>query len=87
MCAKLLQSCPTPCNSMTVACRAPLSMGFSRQEYWSGCHALLQGIFNPGIEPRSPALQADSLPPELPGKPCLRPYNLSNYMPPPEAYS
>ena len=29
----------------TVACQAPLSMGFSRQEYWSGCHALLQGIF------------------------------------------
>ena len=55
----------------TVACHTPLSMGFSRQEYWSGCHALLQGIFNPGIEPRSPALQADSLPPELPGKPCL----------------
>ena len=34
------------------------------------CHALLQGIF-PGIEPRSPALQADSLPSELPGKPCI----------------
>jgi len=29
----------------TVACQAPLSMGFSRQEYWSGCHALLQRIF------------------------------------------
>ena len=29
----------------TVACQAPLSMGFFRQEYWSGCHALLQGIF------------------------------------------
>ena len=29
----------------TVACQAPLSMGFSKQEYWSGCHALLQGIF------------------------------------------
>ena len=28
----------------TVACQAPLSMGFSRQEYWSGCHFLLQGI-------------------------------------------
>ena len=35
-----------------------------------GCHALPQGIFpNPGIEPRSPTLQADSLPSELPGKP------------------
>ena len=29
----------------TVACQAPLSMGFSRREYWSGCHALLQVIF------------------------------------------
>ena len=29
----------------TVACQAPLSMGFSRQEYWMGCHSLLQGIF------------------------------------------
>ena len=35
-----------------------------------GCHALLQGnLLNPGIEPRSPALQVDSLPAELPGKP------------------
>ena len=38
----------------TVAHQAPLSMGFSRQEYWVGCHALLQGIFltqgsNPGL--------------------------------------
>ena len=29
----------------TIACQAPLSMEFSRQKYWSGCHALLQGIF------------------------------------------
>ena len=29
----------------TVACQAHLSMGFSRQEYWNGCHTLLQGIF------------------------------------------
>ena len=53
----------------TVACQAPLSMGFSSQEYWSGLHSLLHGIFPiQGIEPRSPALQADSLPPEPPGK-------------------
>ena len=40
------QSCPTLCNPMEcVAYHAPLSMEFSRQEYWSGCHALLQGIF------------------------------------------
>ena len=35
MCAMLLQSCLTLCNPMTIACQAPLSMGFSRQEYWS----------------------------------------------------
>ena len=51
----------------TVAHQAPLSMGFSRQEHWSGQHALLQGIFpaQGSIEPSSPvspALQADSLP-------------------------
>ena len=33
---KSLQSCPTLCNPWTVACQTPLSMGFSRQEYWSG---------------------------------------------------
>ena len=44
--------------------------GFSRQEYWSGLHALLQGIFpSQGIKPRSPTLQADSLLSEPPGKP------------------
>jgi len=46
-----------------VAHQTPLSMGFSRQEYWSGKNALLQGSFpNPGIKPTSPALQMDSLP-------------------------
>ena len=44
--------------------------GFSRQGYCSGLHALFQGnLPNPGIEPRPPALQADSLPFEPPGKP------------------
>ena len=44
--------------------------GFSRQKYWSGLHALLQGnLPNPGTEHRSPALQADSLLNEPPGKP------------------
>ena len=36
MCAKSLQSCPNLCNLWTVACQAPLSIGFSRQEYWGG---------------------------------------------------
>ena len=53
----------------TVACQAPLSMGFFRQEYWSGLPFPSPGdLPNPGIEPRSPALQADSLPTELWGK-------------------
>ena len=44
--------------------------GFSRQEYWSGLPCPPPGdLPNPGIEPRSPALQADSLPSEPPGKP------------------
>ena len=51
-------------------CQLPLSMGFSRQEYWSGLPCPPPGnLPNPGIEPRSPALQADSLLSETPGKP------------------
>ena len=54
----------------TVACQAPLSVGFSRQEYWSGLPFLsLEDLPDPGIEPRSPALQADALSSEPPGKP------------------
>ena len=54
----------------TVACQAPLSMGFSEQEYWSGLPFPSPGdLPNPGIEPRSPALQADALSSEPPGKP------------------
>ena len=45
-------------------------MKFSRQEYWSGLPCLPPGdLPNPGIKPRSPTLQADSLPSEPPGKP------------------
>ena len=39
------QSCPTLCDLLTVAHQVPLSMGFFRQKYKSGCHFLLQGIF------------------------------------------
>ena len=54
----------------TVAYQAPPSMGFSRQEYWNGLPFPSPGdLPNPGIEPGSPALQADSLPSEPPGKP------------------
>ena len=54
----------------TVASQAPPSMGFSRQEYWSGLPFPSPGdLPNPRIEPGSPALQADSLPTELWRKP------------------
>ena len=54
----------------TAAHQAPLSIGFSRPEYWSGLPCSPPGdLPNPGIEPRSPTLQADSLPSEPPGKP------------------
>ena len=54
----------------TIARQAPLSMGFSKEEYWSGLPFPSPGdLPNPEIEPGSPALQADSLPSELPGKP------------------
>jgi len=50
----------------TVACQTPLSMGFSRQEYWNGLTFPSSGDHpNLGIKPRSPALQADSLPSEI----------------------
>ena len=56
----------------TGSCQAPLSMGFSRQEYWSGLPFPPPGdVPDPGIETRSPALQADSLPTELGGKPLV----------------
>ena len=54
----------------TVAHQAPLSMGFSRQEYWSGSPFPPPGdLLNPGIKPGSPTLQADALSSEPPGKP------------------
>ena len=70
-----LTMCVVSCSVMShslqphgiVAHQAPLSMGFSRQEYWSGLSCLPLGdLPNPGIEPRSPALQTDSLPSEPP---------------------
>ena len=55
------QSCRTLATSWTVARQAPLSMEFSRQEYWSELPFPSPGdLPDPGIEPRSTALQADS---------------------------
>ena len=56
----------------TGAHQAPPSVGFSRQEYWSGLpFPSPGGLPDPGIEPRSPALQADALTSEPPGKPSV----------------
>ena len=63
-------SCVRPFVTLwTVAHQAPLSLEFSRQEYWSGLTCLSLGdLPNPGMEPRSPTLQADTLPSEPPGR-------------------
>ena len=54
MCAKSLQSCPALWDRETIALQAPLSMGFSRQEYWSGLPSPSPGhLPKPGIKPGS----------------------------------
>ena len=66
------QSCPTLRDPMDCSLQDPLSMGFSRQEYWSGFPCPPPGhLSNSGIKPRSLTLQADSLPYEPPGKPQI----------------
>ena len=66
---KLLSRVQLFATPWTVAHQAPLSMGSSRQEYWSGLPFPSPGdLPNPGIEPGSPALQADALSSEPPGK-------------------
>ena len=65
----------------TVAHQTPPSMGFSRQEYWSGLPFPSSGdLPNPGIKPRSPALQADALTSEPPGKPLKSFMALTKYL-------
>ena len=49
-------------TAWTLAPQTPLSMEFSRQEYWSGLLFPSPDLSDPGIKPRSPALQADCLP-------------------------
>ena len=71
-CENVSCSCPTLCNPMdrTVAHQAPLSVEFSGQEYWSGLPFPSPGdLPDPEIKSGPPALQADSLPSEPPGKP------------------
>ena len=68
--SEVAQSCPTLCDPWTVAHQAPPSMGFYRQEYWSGVPLPSPGdLPDPGIKPRSPTLQADALTSAPPGKP------------------
>ena len=63
--SKVALSCPTLWDPMDCTC-----MGFSREEYWSGLPSPSPGdLPDPGIEPRSPALQSDALPSEPPGNP------------------
>ena len=63
----------------TVVFQPPPSMGFSRQEYWSGLPCPSPGdLPDPGIEPGSPTLQTDSLPSEPPGNPCLGNWTTTN---------
>ena len=72
------KSCPTLATRQTVACQAPLCMGFSRQEYWSGLpFPSPRDLPDPGIESGSPALQVDSLLTELRGKPWLCVYSIN----------
>ena len=70
---KLLSRVQLFVTPWTVAYQVPPSMGFSRQEYWSGLPFPSPGYFpDPGIEPGSPTLQADALTSEPPGKPGVR---------------
>ena len=70
--SEVTQSCLTLCDLWTVVNQAPPSMGFSRQEYWSGLPLPSPGdLPDPGIEPGPPTLQADSLPSEPQGTPAI----------------
>ena len=65
------KSCLNLVTPRTVTCQASLSMGFCREENWNGLpFPSPEDLPDPGIKPRSPALQADDLPTELWGKPC-----------------
>ena len=67
------KSCLTCCNPMEYSLQSSSVHGIFRQEYWSGLSfPTLGDLPNPGIEPRSLALQADSLPVEPPGKPWIQ---------------
>ena len=69
-CCLVAKSCLILVTRMDCTCQAPLSMGFPRQEYWSGLTSLSPGdLPNPGFEPMSPALARGFFTSEPPGKP------------------
>ena len=69
VCVLVAQSCPTHCDPMDYSL---LSMAFTREDYWSGLSYPSPRDFpHPGIKPRFPALQVDSLPSEPWGKPHM----------------
>ena len=85
MCSAV-QSCLTLCDPWTVAHQAPLSMGFFRQEYWSGLPFPPSGdLLGLGIKPASPALQADPFTAEPSGKPHF--IDIFNNSVPPSTFS
>ena len=75
LCVSLLSRVQLFATPWIVAYEAPPSMGFSRQEYWSGLPFPSPGDLP--IEPGSPALQTDALPSKPPGKPLLSSQQLS----------
>ena len=70
VCVLVVKSCPILCDLMDCSPPGSSVHEFSRQEYWSGLPCSPPGdLPDPGIEPRSPTLQGNSLPSEPPGKP------------------
>ena len=70
VCCLVAKLCPTLCDPWTIDHQAPLSVGFLRQEYWSGLPYPSPGYLpDPGIKPESHASQADSLPSSHLGSP------------------
>ena len=69
-CCLVTKSCPTLAIPRAIALQAPLSVGFPRQEYWSGLLFPSPGdLPDPGTEPQSPELANGFFPTEPPGKP------------------
>ena len=84
LCAQSLSPVQLFSNPWTIACRAPLTMEYFKQEYWSGLpFPPLGDLPDPGIEPTSPALPVGSSPTEPPGKPqyvLLSSMNISTHI-------